>query len=81
MRCLVTLKDGDAMERAMRALAKYRYTAGGEQIVPSGHPKEWNKWLLEIDSAEFDTIRDHVDDGDIVEMNPSAKISMSGASN
>jgi hypothetical protein len=70
MRCLVTLKDGDAMERAMGALAKYRYTVGGEQIVPSGYPKEWNKWLLEINSAEFETIRDHVDDGDIVDMKP-----------
>jgi len=70
MRCVVTLKDGDAMERAMGALAKYRYTAGGEQIAPSGHPREWSRWLLEIDSAEFETIRDHVDDGDIVDMKP-----------
>lgn len=70
MRCVVTLKDGDAMERAMGALAKYRYTAGGEQIAPSGHPREWSRWLLEIDSAEFETIRDHVDDGDIIDMKP-----------
>ena len=70
MRCVVTLKDGGAMERAMKALAKYRYTAGDEQIVPSAHPREWSRWLLEIDSAEFETIRDHVDDGDIVDMKP-----------
>ena len=70
MRCVVTLKDGGAMERAMKALAKYRYTVGGEQIVPSGHPKEWSRWLLEIDSAEFETIRDYVNDGDIVDMKP-----------
>lgn len=67
MRCVVTLKDGNAMERAMGALAKYRYTAGDEQIVPEAHPKEWSKWLLEIDSAELETIRDHVDAGDIVD--------------
>ena len=68
MRCVVTLKDADAMERAMGALAKYRYTAGDEQIAPAGHPQEWSKWLLEIDSAELDTIRDHVNDDDIVDM-------------
>jgi len=67
MRCVVTLKDGDAMERAMGALAKYGYTAGDEQIAPAGHPKEWSKWLLEIDSAELETIRDHVDAGDIID--------------
>jgi hypothetical protein len=70
MRCVVILKDGDAMERAMGALARYRYTAGGEPVAPSGHPREWSRWLLEIDSAEFETIRDHVDDGDIVDMKP-----------
>ena len=64
MRCVITLKDGGAMERAMKALAKYGYSAGGEQIVPSGHPREWTRWLLEIDSAEFETIRDdHVERG------------------
>lgn len=68
MRCVVTLKDGDAMERAVGALAKYRYTAGDGQIAPAAHPKEWSKWLLEIDSAELETIRDHVDAGDIVDM-------------
>jgi len=67
MRCVVTLKDGDAMERAMGALAKYRYTVGDEQIAPAAHPKQWSKWLLEIDSAELETIRDHVDAGDIVD--------------
>lgn len=67
MRCVVTLKDADAMERAMGALAKYNYTAGDEQIAPAGHPKEWSKWLLEIDSTELDTIRDHVNLGDIVD--------------
>jgi hypothetical protein len=30
MRCMITLKDGGAIERAMGALAKYRYTAEGE---------------------------------------------------
>jgi hypothetical protein len=70
MRCMVTLKDGGAMERAMGALAKYRYTAGGESVAPEGHPKAWNRWLLEIDSAEFGAINDHVDDGDIVDMKP-----------
>ena len=70
MRCVVTLKDGGATEKSDGARAKYRYTAGGEQIAPSGHPREWSRWLLEIDSAEFETIRDHVDDGDIVDMKP-----------
>ena len=63
MRCVVTLKDGGAMERAMGALARYRYTANGEPVAPAGHPREWKKWLLEINSAEIETIRDHVDDG------------------
>ena len=63
MRCLVTLKDGGAMERAMGALARYRYAANGEPVAPEGHPREWKKWLLEINSAEIETIRDHVDDG------------------
>ena len=70
MRCVVTLKDGGAMERAMKALAKYKYTAAGEQSAPSGRPREWSRWLLEIDAAEFATIRDHVDEGDIVDMKP-----------
>ena len=34
MRCVVTLKDGGAMERAMGALARYRYTANGEPVAP-----------------------------------------------
>jgi hypothetical protein len=34
MRCVVTLKDGGAMERAMGALARYRYTASGEPVAP-----------------------------------------------
>jgi hypothetical protein len=58
------------MERAIGALAKYRYTASGELVAPSGHPRDWSRWLLEIDSAEFETIRSHVDDGDIVDMKP-----------
>jgi hypothetical protein len=33
MRCVIILKNGAAMERAMGALAKYRYTAGGEQVA------------------------------------------------
>jgi hypothetical protein len=70
MRCVVTLKDGGAMERAMGALAKYRYVVGGELVAPEGHPREWKKWLLEINSAEVGAIRDHVDDGDIVDIEP-----------
>jgi hypothetical protein len=70
MRCVVTLKDGDAMERAMGALAKYRYAAGGDFVAPEGHPREWKKWLLEINSTEIEAIRDHVDDGDIVDIKP-----------
>jgi hypothetical protein len=49
---------------------RWRSIDSGEQIAPSGHPREWSRWLLEIDSAEFETIRDHVDDGDIVDMKP-----------
>jgi hypothetical protein len=70
MRCIVTLKDGAAMERAMAALAKHRYTAGGERVVPEAHPREWSSWLLEINSAEFEAIHDHVYDGDVVDMKP-----------
>jgi hypothetical protein len=70
MRCVITLKDGGAMERAMGALAKYRYAARGEPVAPEGHPKEWHKWLLEIDSEEIEAIRGHVDDGDIVDIKP-----------
>jgi hypothetical protein len=40
MRCVVTLKDGGAMERAMGALARYRYAANGEPVAPEGHPRE-----------------------------------------
>jgi hypothetical protein len=70
MRCLVSLKDGGAMERAMAALAKYRYTASGEPVAPEGHPREWGNWLLEINSAEFDAIREHVNAGDVLEIKP-----------
>ena len=70
MRCVVTLKDGGAMERAVGALAKHRYTADGEPVAPEAHPREWTRWLLEIDSAEFEAIRDHVADGDIVDIKP-----------
>ncbi|MBR0764861.1 hypothetical protein JQ613_31670 [Bradyrhizobium japonicum] len=70
MRCIVTLKDGGAMERAMGALAKYRYASEGEPVAPEGHPREWKRWLLEINSAEFEAIRDHVDNGDIVDIKP-----------
>ena len=65
MRCMIILKDGGAMERAMAALAKYRYTAVGEPVAPEGHPREWSRWLLEIDSEEFEAIHD-----DIVDMKP-----------
>jgi hypothetical protein len=68
MRYMITLRDGAAMERAMGALAKYSYAAIGEPVAPEGRPREWNRWLLEIESAEFDAIYDHVDDGDIVGM-------------
>lgn len=70
MRCVVTLKNSDAMERAAEALAKYRYAAACEPVAPEGHPREWKQWLLEINSAEFAAIRDHVNDGDIVEVRP-----------
>ncbi len=36
MRCVVSLKDGGAMERAMGALAKYRYVVSGERVAPEG---------------------------------------------
>jgi len=77
MRCVLTLKDGSAMERAMGALAKYRYSAGGEPVAPEGHPREWSRWLLEINSAEFDAIRDHVKAGDIIEMKPLSELASS----
>ncbi len=70
MRCVMTLKDAGAMERAVGALARYRYSAGGEAVAPEGHPGEWTTWLLEIDSEEVETIRDHADDGDIVSIKP-----------
>jgi hypothetical protein len=70
MRCVVTLKNGEAMERAMGALARYGYTAGGEPVAPEGHPRAWRKWLLEINSAEIATIRDHADHGDIIDVRP-----------
>ncbi len=70
MRCIVTLKDGRAMERAMGALARYKYTAGGDLVAPEGHPLEWNDWLLEINSSELEAIRDHVAAGDILDVKP-----------
>jgi hypothetical protein len=70
MRSVITLKDGSAMERAMKALANHRYTARGEPVAPEGHPGEWHKWLLEVDSAEIDTIRGHIADGDILAIEP-----------
>jgi len=77
MRCMITLKDGGAMERAMGALAKYRYTAGGEPVAPEGYPREWSRWLLEINSAEFEAIHDNVDDDDIVDMKPVNELAIS----
>jgi hypothetical protein len=77
MRCVITLKNGSAMERATAALAKYRYAANGEPVAPEGNPAEWNSWLLEIDSAELATIRDHVDEGDIVDMKPVNELASS----
>ncbi len=71
MRCLITLKDGGAMERAMQVLAAHRYTARGESVAPEGHPREWKSWLLEINSAEVKAIRDHLDDEDIVAITPT----------
>ena len=70
MRCIVTLRDGDAMERAMQALAAHRYKASGEPVAPEGHPKQWKSWLLEINSAELASICDHVDSGDIIAIKP-----------
>ncbi len=70
MRCVVTLKDGGAMERAMKALANYRYKASGEHVAPEGDPKEWKSWLLEINSTELASICEHIDDGDIVAVKP-----------
>jgi len=70
VRYIVTLKDGGAMERAMQALATHWYTARGESVAPEGHPREWKIWLLEIDWAEVDAIRDHVDHGDILGIKP-----------
>ena len=78
MRCIVTLKDGGAMERAVGALAKYRYTARGEPVAPEGHPKEWKSWLLEINSGEVAAIRDHVDDGDIIDIKSVDQSSSAG---
>ena len=78
MRCIVAFKDGQAMERAMCALAKYKYSADGEPVAPEGHPREWKKWLLEINSAELAAIRDHVDDGDIVDVKPVSETKRSG---
>jgi hypothetical protein len=75
MRCMITLKDGGAMERAMGALAKY--TAGGEPVAPEGHPREWSRWLLEINSSEFEAIHDNVDDGDVVDMKPINELASS----
>ncbi|UGA41447.1 hypothetical protein HU230_0024010 [Bradyrhizobium quebecense] len=66
----MTLKNGGAMERAVEALAKYKYAAGSDPVAPEGHPREWKRWLLEINSAEFEAIRDHVNDGDIVDIKP-----------
>ena len=77
MRCVMTLKDAGAMERAMGALAKYRYSARGEPVAPEGHPGEWKTWLLEIDSEEVETIRDHADDGDIVSIRPVGDVASS----
>ncbi len=70
MRSVITLKDGNAMERAMQALAKHRYAARGEPVAPEGHPGEWHKWLLEVDAAEIEAIRGHVDEGDILAIEP-----------
>jgi hypothetical protein len=62
----------------MGALAKYRYTASGEPVAPEGHPREWRRWLLEINSVEFKAINDHVDDGDILDMKPVNELASSG---
>lgn len=77
MRCVITLKDSGAMERAAQALAKYRYRVRGEPASPEGHPKAWSNWLLEIDSTELETIRDHADEGDILEMKPINELASS----
>ncbi len=77
MRCVVTLKDGGAMERAMGALAKYRYTASGEPVVPEGRPREWKNWLLEVNAAEIGAIRDHIEQGDIIDIKPVTELTSS----
>ena len=40
------------MERAMAALAKFRYCASGEPVAPEGHPQDRRKRPLEINSAD-----------------------------
>jgi hypothetical protein len=54
----------------MGALARDSFTANDEPVAPERHPREWKKWFLEINSAEIETIRDHVDDGDIIDVKP-----------
>ncbi len=71
MRCVLTLRNADAMERAMAALATYRYVTHGEPVAPNGHPTEWSSWVLEIDPAELKAIRDHVLVGDIIDLRPA----------
>ena len=78
MRCVVTLKDGGAMDRAMRALANHRYRASGESVAPEGHPREWKSWLLEITSAELASICDEIDAEDIVAVKPVGDLIKSG---
>ena len=77
MRCVITLKNSGAMERAAQALAKYRYHARGESVAPEACPREWSNWLLEVDSTELETIRDHVDEGDILDMKPVNELASS----
>ena len=43
---------------------------GTSPSPPKDIQREWSRWLLEINSAEFKAIHDNVDSGDIVDMKP-----------
>ena len=70
MRCMITLKDGGAMERAMGLWRSMDTPQGTSPSPPKDIQREWSRWLLEINSAEFKAIHDNVDSGDIVDMKP-----------
>ena len=66
---VVIPKNGDATERAMGTAARYKYSAAGKPVA-RGTSRGVEKWLLEVNSAEVETIGDHVGDGDIVNIKP-----------